>query len=172
VQKKNKKQKAKTDAEKGRDWRPSARQIAIAELLLNPEDRRTKKDKIASIGLPERTFYKWMKDPRFIDYLNSRIEEYTNTELYEVWKALIMQCKRGNIQAIKLFFEMKEMVPMDQFKRQHDEERLKLAREELAIKSKTGSLIEEAIKNSQQQTKRLADMIDNPHPNRGQGDIE
>ena len=60
----------------------------------------------------------------------------------------------------------------DQFKRKIEEEKLKLAREELALKSKTGSLIEEAIKESQQQTKRLADMINKPAPNRKPGDVE
>lgn len=108
----------KTNAETGSIWRPNNRQIAIAELLLNPEDRRTKKDKIASIGLPERTFYKWMKDSRFLNYLNSRVDEYTNGELSDVWKALLMQCKRGNIEAIKLFFKLKELDPEIQMKRQ------------------------------------------------------
>lgn len=63
------------------------------------------------VGVPHRTFYRWMKDRRFIDYLNSRLDQYTDGELAEIWKALINQCKRGNIQAIKLFFEMKEMHP-------------------------------------------------------------
>jgi hypothetical protein len=83
----------------------------MAELLLNPDDRRTKAEKMREVGVPERTFYRWMKDKRFIDYMNSQIAQYTDGELAEVWKALIMQCKRGNIQAIKLFFEMKEMHP-------------------------------------------------------------
>ena len=105
-------------AETGSNWQPNARQIQIAELLLNPEDRRTKKEKAASIGLPERTLYKWMKDPRFINYLNSQIDKYTDSELSEVWKALLMQCKRGNIEAIKLFFKMKELDPDIQIKRE------------------------------------------------------
>lgn len=105
-------------AETGSNWRPNARQIQIAELLLNPEDRRTKKEKAASIGLPERTLYKWMKDPRFINYLNSQIDKYTDSELSEVWKALLMQCRRGNIEAIKLFFKMKELDPDIQIKRE------------------------------------------------------
>ena len=98
-------------AQRSTNWRPSAKQIAIAELLLNPEDRRTKSEKMKEAEVPHRTFYKWMKDDRFINYLNSRLDQYTNAELSEVWKALINQCKRGNIQAIKLFFEMKEMHP-------------------------------------------------------------
>lgn len=116
--KKPKRRRSASSAETGRIWRPSAKQIQIAELLLNPDDRRTKKDKYTSINLPERTFYKWMKDPRFVNYLNSRIDEYTNGELSEVWKALLMQCKRGNIEAIKLYFKMKELDPEIQIKRQ------------------------------------------------------
>lgn len=83
----------------------------MAELLLNPEDRRTKTEKMKEAGVPPRTFYKWMKDERFINFVNEQLEQYTNGELSEVWKALINQCKRGNIQAIKLYFEMKELHP-------------------------------------------------------------
>lgn len=83
----------------------------MAELLLNPEDRRTKQEKCEEVGIAFSTLWKWMKDKRYVDYVNSQIEQYTNGELAEVWKALINQCKRGNIQAIKLFFEMKELHP-------------------------------------------------------------
>ena len=83
----------------------------MAELLLNPEDRRTKAEKMKEVGVPPRTFYRWMKDKRYVDYINSRLDQYTDGELAEVWRALINQCKRGNIQAIKLFFEMKELHP-------------------------------------------------------------
>jgi hypothetical protein len=121
-------------AETGRIWRPSARQVRIAELLLNPEDRRSKKDKYESIGLPERTFYKWMKDDRFVDYLNSQIGKYTNAELYEIWKSLMMQCKRGNIEAMKLFFKMKELDPDIKMKHSSlelEREKIRLQREHL-----------------------------------------
>jgi hypothetical protein len=60
-----------------------------------------------------------MKDDRFVDYLNSQIGKYTNAELYEIWKSLMMQCKRGNVNAIKLFFEMKELVPAVKVKQEH-----------------------------------------------------
>jgi hypothetical protein len=50
-----------------------------------------------------------MKDSRFLDYLNSQIDKYTDSEIAEVWKALVTKAKRGDISAIKLFFEMKGM---------------------------------------------------------------
>jgi len=96
---------------KSNEWKPHAKQIKMAELLLNPEDRRTKQDKCKEVGITMKTLWKWMKDKRYVDYVNSQIDQYTNGELAEVWRALINQCKRGNIQAMKLFFEMKELHP-------------------------------------------------------------
>lgn len=96
---------------KSKDWRPHAKQIKMAQLLLNPEDRRTKQEKCKEVGITHKTLWTWMKDKRYVDYVNGQLEQYTNAEMSDVWRALLMQCKRGNIQAIKLFFEMKEMHP-------------------------------------------------------------
>ena len=96
---------------KSKEWQPHAKQIKMAELLLNPEDRRTKKDKCAEVGITHKTLWKWMKDQRYVAYVNDQLEQYTNGELADVWRALIGQCKRGNVQAMKLFFEMKELHP-------------------------------------------------------------
>lgn len=70
------------------------------------------------VGVSRKTFYSWMKDKRFVDYINSQIGQYTDGELADVWKALLLQCKRGNIQAIKLYFEMKELHPDIKIKRE------------------------------------------------------
>ena len=88
---------------------PSSKQIEIVELLINPDDKRSKLDKMAAADVRKSTFYDWMKDERFVDYMNTQIEKYTDGELSEVWKALIRKCKQGDISAIKLFFEMKGM---------------------------------------------------------------
>jgi hypothetical protein len=101
----------KEGVRKSKEWRPHAKQIKMAELLLNPEDRRTKQEKCKEVGITPKTLWKWMKDKRYVEYVNSQLDQYTNSELAEVWKALINQCKRGNVQAIKLFFEMKELHP-------------------------------------------------------------
>lgn len=90
---------------------PHAKQRKMAELLLDPEDRRTKKEKCAEVGITHKTLCQWMKKPEYLEYINKQIDQYTNAELSEVWRALVNQCKRGNIQAMKLFFEMKELHP-------------------------------------------------------------
>lgn len=61
------------------------------------------------VGVSRKTFYSWMKDPRYLDYVNSQLDQYTNSELADIWRALINQAKRGSLQHIKLFFEMKGM---------------------------------------------------------------
>ena len=85
----------------------SAKQIKFAELLADPEDRRTRSDKIAEVGVSRSTAYRWLKDNDFLDYLNEQIDKYTDGHLSTAWRSLITQMKRGDTQAIKLFFELK-----------------------------------------------------------------
>ena len=66
---------------------------------------------MAEVGVSRKTFYAWMKDKRYVDYVNAHLDQYTNGELPGVWRALINQCLRGNTQAMKLYFEMKELHP-------------------------------------------------------------
>lgn len=102
------------EVKKGKQWTPNAKQIQMAELLINPEDRRTKKEKCADVGLTPKTLCSWLKDDRFVEYLRDRIELYTNAELPEIWRSLIAQCKRGNVAAMKLFFMLKNLYPNHQ----------------------------------------------------------
>lgn len=82
----------------------------MAEMLVNPDDKRSKDAKMKSIGLPERTFYNWMQDERFVSYVNSLIDKYTNAALPEVWRALLRKCTMfADVPAIRLYFEMKGM---------------------------------------------------------------
>jgi hypothetical protein len=114
---KGKKRKQGT-VRKSKEWHPHAKQIKMVELLINPNDRRTKEDKCKEVGVTPKTLWEWMKKPEFVEYMNSQLGKYTDAELPEVWKALMMQCKRGNVNAIKLFFEMKDLVPAAKVKQE------------------------------------------------------
>ena len=102
---------AKKGGRKSKVWYPSSKQIKMADLLLNPEDRRTKKEKCEEVGIAFKTLWTWMNDDRFLKYLSDRIDRYTNGALPEVWRALVQQCNRGNVNAMRLYFEMKELHP-------------------------------------------------------------
>ena len=78
-----------------------------AEMLASPEFSGSITELIEAVGVPRTTFYRWMEDDKYISFINSLIERYTDSELGPVWKSLVAQCKKGNVQAIKLFFELK-----------------------------------------------------------------
>jgi len=105
----------------------------MAEMLVNPDDRRTKTEKIKAAGLSERSFYRWMNDERYISYVNSLTDKYTNAALPGAWKALIRQCNLGNIQAIKFLFELKRKNPAITDRLELEKQRLEIERQKLAI---------------------------------------
>ena len=91
----------------GTDWTPTAKQIKFAELLIDPEDRRSRRDKIAEVGVAPSTAYRWLKNKDYLNYINSQIDIVTEGHLSDAWRSLILQVHKGDTQAIKLFFELK-----------------------------------------------------------------
>ena len=92
---------------KSDDIKLSGKKLKMAEMLANPEFMGTNKELYETVGISHDTFYKWIKDDEIISYADKLIEKYTDAELSAVWKALLMKCKFGDTQAIKLFFELK-----------------------------------------------------------------
>lgn len=93
------------------DKRPnlSTKQLQMAEMLANPENEcLTVTEMCRELGISRNTYYsRWLNDETFTNYVEKLIGRYTDAELAEVWRALIKQCKAGNVNAIKLFFELK-----------------------------------------------------------------
>lgn len=87
----------------------SPKQIQMAEMLANPENEyATVSEMCRKINISRNTYYtKWLRDEAFISYVDELIARYTDAELASVWRALIKQCTAGNVNAIKLFFELK-----------------------------------------------------------------
>ena len=85
----------------------SYKQRKAAEMLANPDIETSKTDIINTLSVPRSTFYRWLKQPEFIQYVDELIEKYTDGELAPIYKALIKKCKSGNVAAIKLYFELK-----------------------------------------------------------------
>lgn len=94
-------------AQNGTHSKLTAKQKKAAEMLINPEFDGTITELCAQVGVPRRTFYNWRDDPEFCKYLDTMIDKYTDGELAAVWKALIRKCLGGNVQAIRLYFELK-----------------------------------------------------------------
>lgn len=93
--------------EKNKTLTPKQRRMA--EALINPEFDGTITELCEQMGVPRRTYYNWLDNPAFQEYMSSLIDKYADSELANVWKSLIEQCNRGNIKAIKLYFERRDM---------------------------------------------------------------
>lgn len=153
-------------------WTPRPELIEIANALVNPEDKRTKAQKIKDAGLTEPVFYRWMKDERFINYINVLIDRYTDSELADVWKALMMKARRGDIAAIKLVFDMKGMNPEYKHKRDIDKEKLDIERKKLQLIENKAGNNSEAIDLHNQRLNTLASLLNSPVPDRPISDFE
>lgn len=84
------------------------RMIIAAELLANPDFSGTKEDVAREAGVTRQTLYRWLRNPDFVELVNSLVTQYANAELAMVWKSLCKRIQDGDMQAIKLYFELRE----------------------------------------------------------------
>lgn len=59
------------------------------------------------LKIARSTFYRWYDKNDFKQYINNLIEKYTESELASIWKTIVESAKKGNLQALKLFFDLK-----------------------------------------------------------------
>lgn len=91
----------------------SAKQRQMAEDLVNPDFRGTVTSLCAQHCVARSTLYRWMEKPAFRNYIAQQVDRYSSSELGTVWKALIRRCEIGDIQAIKLYFELRDKATVD-----------------------------------------------------------
>ncbi len=85
-----------------------ARMAIAAELLANPDFSGTKEEIAREAGVSRATLYRWLRNPDFVALVNQLVAQYADAELAMVWKSLCKQIKAGNLQAIRLYFELRE----------------------------------------------------------------
>lgn len=83
------------------------KQRKAAEMLASPEFDGNVSKLCQDLKVARSTFYRWFDNTDFNGYVNWLIEHYTNSELANVWKALIRRAVNGNVEAQKLYFELK-----------------------------------------------------------------
>lgn len=85
-----------------------ARMAIAAELLANPDFSGTKEEIAREAGVSRATLYRWLRNPDFVALVNQLVAQYADAELAMVWKSLCKQIQAGNLQAIRLYFELRE----------------------------------------------------------------
>lgn len=84
------------------------RMAIAAELLANPDFSGTKEDIAREAGVTRQTLYRWLRNPDFVALVNSLVSQYADAELAMVWKSLCRRIQGGDMQAIRLYFELRE----------------------------------------------------------------
>ena len=87
----------------------TAKMKKCAEKMISSEFDGNISKLCEELGIARSTFYRWYDKNEFKQYINFLIDRYTETELFEIWKALIETAKKGSPQALKLFFDLKNL---------------------------------------------------------------
>lgn len=84
----------------------SPKQVAAISLITNFTDRRSIPVKMAAIDVSEEELNGWYADPQFDNLLRTRTDVTLDTSFPEVQASLIKQVQKGNLQAIKFYYEI------------------------------------------------------------------
>lgn len=85
----------------------SPTQLVLVNMLLNVEDKKSLRQKLDMLGIKVSQYQGWLRDPAFHSYLTMRTEQLFENSDHDAYKALIQSVIRGDVQAMKLFFEMR-----------------------------------------------------------------
>lgn len=82
------------------------RQMAAASTMANYVDRRSDGKKLQDLGISTAEYGTWLQDDNFVNYLQGRVERLLNNTTHEAHLGLIRGVRNGNVQAIKLHYEL------------------------------------------------------------------
>lgn len=91
------------------EFKISAKMQKCAQRLISSEFDGNISHLCDELGISRSTFYRWYDKKEFKEYINFLIDKYTETELFNIWKAIIETAKKGSPQALKLFFDLKNL---------------------------------------------------------------
>ncbi len=91
------------------NFKINANMKRCAERLISTEFDGNISKFCEELGISRSTFYRWYDKKEFKEYINFLIDRYTEAELFGIWKSIIDTAKKGSPQALKLFFDLKNL---------------------------------------------------------------
>ncbi len=79
----------------------------VADALTDISNDGTLEDICLQYSITADMLYTWLAEDSFRQYMDLILNGKTFSAMTGVWKSLLNQCAEGNIQAIKLYFELK-----------------------------------------------------------------
>lgn len=84
----------------------SPEQLAVANKVLNLQDRRSLREKLEESGVTVQKYQVWRRDPTFMEYMKKRAEALYSDGQDSAYMNLMKNVEGGSLDAAKLFFEM------------------------------------------------------------------
>ena len=83
------------------------KQRKYIEILANPGENRNQGEIAQELRVARQTLYRWRSRPGFWDAVGELIRDHSDRELANVWGALIRRAKHGDVQAQRLYFQLR-----------------------------------------------------------------
>jgi hypothetical protein len=81
-------------------------QLAVANSILDFSDSRSQKKKLEELGVTTQRYQGWLKQEKFQRYLKQRAEALLGETQHEAHTSLLRNVQRGDLNSIKLYYEM------------------------------------------------------------------
>lgn len=81
-------------------------QLAVANMVLNLQDRRSLREKLEQAGVTPQKYQAWRRDPTFMEYMQKRAQALFSAGSDSAYMNLMKNVEGGSLDAAKLFFEM------------------------------------------------------------------
>jgi len=81
-------------------------QLAVANTILDFSDNRSQKKKLEELGVTTQRYQGWLKQERFQRYMRQRAEALLGETQHEAHTSLLRNVQRGDLNSIKLYYEM------------------------------------------------------------------
>lgn len=81
-------------------------QLAVANMVLNLQDRRSLREKLESAGVSPQKYQAWRRDPVFNEYMTKRAQALYSQGEDSAYLALMRNVEGGSLEATKFYFEM------------------------------------------------------------------
>ena len=85
----------------------TARQQKYIKILADPSEDRTQEGVAKELNVTRAALYKWRQLPGFWEEVGKLVQDGTAQRMSRVWNRLLSQCERGNVQAMRLLFQLR-----------------------------------------------------------------
>lgn len=89
-----------------KEFIPNNNQLSYLEFILDLDNKNSKKEIAKLIGITEFAIYKWYRDKRFVDWINTYRTRLIDKSLLEIYKTASRKARAGDFNYSRLLLEM------------------------------------------------------------------